>query len=93
MLAAMLAGMLAAATAAAANPDPSWARAQALVAKMTLDEKVNQLLSEAPAIPRLGIGRYQYWGEALHGQIGPGTTVFPQVRIWTRGGCVHRKIS
>jgi hypothetical protein len=28
---------------------------------MSLDEKVNQLLSEAPAIPRLGIGRYQYW--------------------------------
>ena len=28
---------------------------------------------------RLGIGRYQYWGEALHGIIGPGTTVFPQV--------------
>lgn len=62
---------------------PTAARARDLVSKMTLDEKVNQLLSEAPAIPRLGIGRYQYWGEALHGQIGPGTTVFPQVRTWS----------
>ena len=66
--------------------DPSLStaeRARDLISKMTLDEKVNQLLSEAPAIPRLGIGRYQYWGEALHGQIGPGTTVFPQVRTWS----------
>lgn len=50
------------------------------VQRMTLSEQLNQLLTEAPAIPRLGLGRYQYWGEALHGTIGPGTTVFPQVR-------------
>ena len=55
------------------------ARADALVEMLTLDEKVNQLLTDAPAVPRLGLPAYQYWGEALHGVIGPGTTVFPQV--------------
>ncbi len=58
---------------------PTAERARDLISRMSLDEKLQQLLSEAPAIPHLGIGRYQYWGEALHGQIGPGTTVFPQV--------------
>lgn len=58
---------------------PTQKRAADIVGRMTLAEQLQQLLTEAPAIPRLGIGRYQYWGEALHGIIGPGTTVFPQV--------------
>jgi len=43
------------------------ARAQALVRRMTLDEKLGQLTNTAPAIPRLGVPAYQYWNEALHG--------------------------
>ena len=54
-------------------------KAQALVAKMTLTEKVYQLRHTAPAIPRLGLGAYNYWNEALHGVARAGeATVFPQ---------------
>jgi beta-glucosidase len=42
-------------------------RAAALVAKMTLEEKISQTGNTAPALKRLGLGRYQYWSEALHG--------------------------
>ncbi len=53
--------------------------ASALVAKMTIDEKVEQLLNVAPAIPRLGIPAYNWWTESLHGAGGPvPTTNFPQ---------------
>ena len=55
------------------------ALAEALVAKMTLDEKASQLRFDAPAIPRLGIPAYNWWNEALHGVARAGTaTVFPQ---------------
>ena len=42
-------------------------RAAALVASMTLAEKISQTGNTAPAIKRLGLSRYQYWSEALHG--------------------------
>ncbi len=42
-------------------------RAAALVATMTLAEKISQTGNTAPAIKRLGLSRYQYWSEALHG--------------------------
>ena len=46
---------------------------------MTLDEKVAQLMNDAPAIPRLGVPAYNWWNEALHGVARAGTaTVFPQ---------------
>ena len=55
------------------------ARAKALVAQMTLEEKVFQLRHYAPAIDRLGIKAYNYWNEALHGVARAGVaTVFPQ---------------
>ena len=55
------------------------ARAEALVSKMTLDEKVLQMQNSAPAIPRLGIPAYDWWNEALHGVARAGlATVFPQ---------------
>lgn len=55
------------------------AKAKALVAQMTLDEKASQLRYDAPAIPRLGIPAYNWWNEALHGVARAGTaTVFPQ---------------
>lgn len=54
-------------------------KAEALVAQMTLDEKVTQLRHDAPAIKRLGIPKYNWWGEGLHGVARAGTaTVFPQ---------------
>ena len=54
-------------------------RAAAIVAQMTLEEKVHQMLHTAPAIPRLGIKAYNWWNESLHGVARAGTaTVFPQ---------------
>jgi beta-glucosidase len=54
-------------------------RATALVAKMTLDEKLGQLVDTAPAIPRLGIPAYQWWSEALHGAASDlASTNFPE---------------
>lgn len=53
--------------------------AATLVGKLTLDEKVEQLLNVAPAIPRLGIPAYNWWTESLHGALGPvPTTNFPE---------------
>lgn len=53
--------------------------AAALVAQMTLEEKVGQTLYNAPAVERLGIPAYNWWNEALHGVARAGTaTVFPQ---------------
>lgn len=57
----------------------AWKRAKAMVAKMTLDEKISQLGSSAAAIERLNIPHYNYYtGEALHGltQESPATS-FP----------------
>lgn len=55
------------------------ARASALVAKMTMDEKIGQLVNVAPAIPRLGIPAYNWWTESLHGAQGSvPTTNFPE---------------
>ena len=49
-----------------------------LMAKMTPQEKVLQLLSYCPnGVPRLGIPNLQA-GEALHGVVSSGTTCFPQ---------------
>jgi beta-glucosidase len=51
-----------------------------LVARMTPEEKIEQLVSDAPAIPRLGVPAYHWWSEALHGVARAGAaTVFPQV--------------
>ncbi len=62
------------------NPDLSFEeRVNDLVSKMTIQEKADQLLYNAPAIPRLGIPEYNWWNEALHGVARSGwATVFPQ---------------
>lgn len=58
---------------------PATERARHLVAAMTLDEKVAQLLNEAPGVPRLGVTPYNWWNECLHGVGRAGrATVFPQ---------------
>jgi beta-glucosidase len=54
-------------------------RAAALVAQMTLEEKAKQIGHDAPAIPRLGVPKYNWWNEGLHGVARAGfATVFPQ---------------
>jgi len=53
-------------------------RAADLVARMTLEEKVLQMQSTAPAIPHLGVPAYNWWNEALHGVVQGRATVFPQ---------------
>jgi beta-glucosidase len=78
----MLAAAMPAAAQSTTSPDARTdadARAQALVARMTLDEKIDQLLNVAPALPRLGIPAYNWWTESLHGALGPvPTTNFPE---------------
>ena len=55
------------------------AKAAELVSKMTLEEKVSQMLHYSPAVERLGIPSYNWWNEALHGVARAGTaSMFPQ---------------
>nr|XP_043618568.1 probable beta-D-xylosidase 7 [Erigeron canadensis] len=65
-------------------------RANDVVSRLTLDEKVLQLVNGAPEIPRLGVSSYEWWSEGLHGvsRHGKGvrfngsitaSTMFPQV--------------
>ncbi|NNM84422.1 MAG: carbohydrate-binding protein, partial [Phycisphaerales bacterium] len=62
-----------------ANYGTARQRAAALVAKMTLAEKISQLGNSAPAIKRIGLPSYQYWTECLHGVLTGGpVTSFPQ---------------
>lgn len=50
-----------------------------LVSRMTLEEKIGQMMNDAPAIDRLGVPRYNWWSEGLHGVARSGlATVFPQ---------------
>ena len=54
-------------------------RVQDLISRLTLDEKVSQMMMTSPAIPRLGIPAYDWWNEGLHGYARAGeATVFPQ---------------
>jgi beta-glucosidase len=54
-------------------------RVNDLISRMTLDEKVGQMIDVAPAIPRLGVPAYNWWSEGLHGVAAAGVaTVFPQ---------------
>ena len=54
-------------------------RVEDLVSGMTLEEKISQMVHDAPAIERLGIPAYGWWNECLHGVARAGiATVFPQ---------------
>jgi beta-glucosidase len=54
-------------------------RADDLISRMTLEEKVGQTGHIAPAIPRLRVPAYNWWNEGLHGVARAGiATVFPQ---------------
>lgn len=77
--------------------DPALSRAdriEDLIGRMTVLEKVNQLLHENAPIDRLGVPAYNWWNEACHGVGRNGrATVFPQViglaATWNRE-LVHR---
>ncbi len=54
-------------------------RAVDLCQRLTLEEKALLMLDESPAIPRLGIKKFFWWSEALHGAANMGNvTVFPE---------------
>jgi beta-glucosidase len=54
-------------------------RVDALLACLTLEEKVGLMMHEAKGVPRLGISDYNWWNEALHGVARASrATVFPQ---------------
>jgi beta-glucosidase len=54
-------------------------RVNDLLNRLTTDEKISLLLYNSPGIERLGIPRYNWWNEALHGVARAGrATVFPQ---------------
>jgi len=60
-----------------------------LVRRMSVSEKVRQLMNKAPKITRLGVPAYDYWNECLHGVARAGNaTVFPQAiglaALWDR---------
>lgn len=53
--------------------------AKEIIARMTVSEKISQLMNESPAIEHLGIKPYDWWSEGLHGVGRDGrATVFPQ---------------
>ena len=62
------------------NPALSSAeRAKDLIARLTLEEKASLMFDQSPAIPRLGIKKFNWWSEALHGLANnDNVTVFPE---------------
>jgi len=55
-------------------------RVNDLVGRMTIEEKISQMADHAAAIPRLGVPKYDWWNESLHGvAFGGYATNFPQV--------------
>ena len=62
------------------NPSaPFDTRVSDLLSRMTLEEKISQLMNDSPAIPRLGVPAYNWWNECLHGVARAGrATVFPR---------------
>ncbi|RXE70158.1 hypothetical protein ED551_14190 [Muribaculaceae bacterium Isolate-013 (NCI)] len=69
----MSAGML------GASAETPREKAEAMLPRLTLDEKISLTMDESPAIPRLGIPEFNWWSEALHGVARAGlATVFAQ---------------
>lgn len=54
-------------------------RAKDLLARLTLEEKASLMFDQSPAITRLGIKKFNWWSEALHGLANnDNVTVFPE---------------
>lgn len=55
-------------------------RVNDLVGRMTLEEKVSQMMNSSPAVARLGVPAYDWWNEVLHGVARTPfrVTVYPQ---------------
>jgi len=54
-------------------------RAKDLLSRLTLEEKASLMFDQSPAIPRLGIKKFNWWSEALHGLANnDSVTVFPE---------------
>ena len=54
-------------------------RARDLISRLNLQEKASLMLDQSPAIPRLGIKKFNWWSEALHGLANnDSVTVFPE---------------
>ena len=67
-----------------------------LVSRMTLEEKVSQMMNDSPAIERLGVPAYDWWNECLHGVARAGrATVFPETigmaATWDTGPDLPRR--
>src|ERR1700754_2814307 len=62
-------------------------RVNDVVSRLTLEEKVGQMLNSAPAIERLGIPAYDWWNEVLHGVARTPfkVTVYPQAIAMAAG--------
>jgi len=58
---------------------PLETRVHDLISRLTLEEKTAMMSNSTPGVPRLGIPKYDWWSEALHGVANAGqATVFPQ---------------
>ncbi|MFC3333661.1 xylan 1,4-beta-xylosidase [Flavobacterium palustre] len=62
------------------NPSlSSTERAKDLISRLTLEEKATLMCDQSDAIPRLGIKKFNWWSEALHGYANnDNVTVFPE---------------
>lgn len=62
------------------NPElSSEERAADLISRLTLEEKATLMCDQSDAIPRLGIKKFNWWSEALHGYANnDNVTVFPE---------------
>src|SRR3989304_8761620 len=62
------------------NPNlSSEERAKDLISRLTLEEKAALMCDQSDAIPRLGIKKFNWWSEALHGYANnDNVTVFPE---------------
>lgn len=61
------------------HSQPTENRVEDLISRLTLEEKISQMVHYSSAIPRLDIPEYNWWNECLHGVARAGVaTVFPQ---------------
>ena len=74
------------------NREAARAKARLLVSKMTLQEKMSQLVYGAPAIERLGIPAYNWWNEGLHGVARAGSAVSLRHTPFGRTVCPVRNL-